>query len=89
MNDQVETVTESKAFMKLTPVIDIDFLDRNLVLGHLEKCYASDNGVDQDYVEWDSSWAFSESAKALSGMLVVRGVPKGKRILLKIAREEM
>lgn len=89
MNDQVEAVTESKSFMKMTPVIDIDFLDRKIVLEQLERCYASDNGVEQDYVEWDTSWAFSESAKALSGMLIVRGVPKGKRVLLKIAREEM
>lgn len=75
---------ENKPFLKLMVVVDADFLDKALVLKCLESCYVPDNGIEQDYVEWNTEWTYSATAKELTDHLVSRGIPKGKTLLIKV-----
>lgn len=87
MSEHVEVVEESQPFIRMVPVINVERLDGEVVEDLLGQCYMSENGVEQDYVEWNTGWNFSAAAKSLSDYLVLRGVPKGKNFLLKMIKE--
>jgi hypothetical protein len=82
--DEQEQRSESKPFLRLTVVVDADFLDKALVMRCLESCYVPENGIDQEYIEWNTSWTYSDSAKELTDHLVSRKIPKDKPLLIKV-----
>lgn len=77
-------IVESKSLIKMTPVVNVDFLDRALITNNLEICYCPDNGIEQSFIEWDTEWNFSKQALEISNHLVSKGIPKGVKCLLKI-----
>jgi hypothetical protein len=79
--------TQTKSIIKMIPVITVDLLDRALIEDCLKQCYISENGIEQEYIEWDTGWEDSQSIKNLSQYLVSMGIPKGKRFLLKLIKE--
>jgi hypothetical protein len=87
MEDEITEITEeSSVFMKLMPVIDISFLDTNVVGNALfYSGYDEDDDLLSDqYFEWHMGWNGNEFAKALNIALLAKQVPENSVILLKM-----
>ena len=77
--EEVEEV--ERVFLSMTPVVDVTFLKEDFVCDCLSDGDAYD---DEQYIEWNTSWKYSDAGKALSNYLIVNKVPVDTAILLKM-----
>lgn len=72
---------EKRVFIQTTAVIDVNFLDREVLtylLGEIEV------DTDQQYLPWHTDRNETFEAKNLSALLVSKGVPRNLACLLKM-----
>lgn len=80
-----ETINPFKRkFITRATVVDVSFFEQEKFMAALSRSMLLTEDDDPQFIEWNTNWDFSGSAKIVSSMLRDSGLPNGMTVLLKM-----